>query len=173
MSGLVLHALSVGGGILALSPLPGASGRYAEDLSLIHDWQPALVISLTTEEEMEARGAGSLGTDLRERGSRWVHLPLSDFGAPDRRWSLMWEDVSTNARAALRGGGRVLVHCHGGCGRSGMAVLRLMVECGETPDGALARLRAVRPCAVETDAQMRWARSVPGIGMFRSSRDRA
>ena len=52
----------------------------------------------------------------------------------------------------------MLVHCRGGCGRSGMAVLRLMVEAGEAPEEALARLRAVRPCAVETEAQMDWAR---------------
>ncbi len=38
-----------------------------------------------------------------------------------------------------------------------MAVLRLMVEAGEDPDAALARLRAVRPCAVETGAQLTWA----------------
>ncbi|MDH5531227.1 MAG: protein phosphatase, partial [Paracoccaceae bacterium] len=44
-----------------------------------------------------------------------------------------------------------------GCGRSGMAVLRLMVEAGEPVDVALIRLRKVRPCAVETDAQLAWA----------------
>jgi hypothetical protein len=38
-----------------------------------------------------------------------------------------------------------------------MAVLRLMIEAGEEPGEALARLRAVRACAVETDAQLEWA----------------
>jgi hypothetical protein len=38
-----------------------------------------------------------------------------------------------------------------------MAVLRLMVEMGEDPEEALARLRAVRPCAVETEVQKAWA----------------
>ena len=38
-----------------------------------------------------------------------------------------------------------------------MAVLRLMIEAGEAPEVALPRLRAVRPCAVETEAQMTWA----------------
>ena len=32
-----------------------------------------------------------------------------------------------------------------------------MIECGEAPEPALKRLRAVRPCAVETEAQMLWA----------------
>jgi hypothetical protein len=38
-----------------------------------------------------------------------------------------------------------------------MVALRLMIELGEAPDDALARLRVVRSCAVETDAQMAWA----------------
>jgi hypothetical protein len=33
------------------------------------------------------------------------------------------------------------------------------VEAGETPGAALARLRAVRPCAVETEAQLAWAKA--------------
>jgi len=57
----------------------------------------------------------------------------------------------------LQTGGSVLVHCKGGCGRSGMAALRLMVEAGEDPHLAFARLRDVRPCAVETEAQLAWA----------------
>ena len=38
-----------------------------------------------------------------------------------------------------------------------MALLRLMAEAGEDVDMALARLRSVRPCAVETTAQQAWA----------------
>ena len=38
-----------------------------------------------------------------------------------------------------------------------MAVLRLMFEAGEDAQAALIRLRAVRPCAVETEAQLAWA----------------
>jgi protein-tyrosine phosphatase len=89
--------------------------------------------------------------------SRWVHLPVPDFAAPGPEVLAQWPSVSHMARKALAGGGRVLVHCKGGCGRSGMVVLRLMIEFGEAPEQALARLRAVRPCAVETQEQMDWA----------------
>ncbi|MDG0986802.1 MAG: protein-tyrosine phosphatase family protein, partial [Paracoccaceae bacterium] len=57
-------------------------------------------------------------------------------------------------------GSRILVHCRGGCGRTGMIVLRIMVEFGENPDKALQRLRRIRPCAVETKDQENWARSL-------------
>ncbi len=157
MSQLVVYALQVGGGTLALSSMPGRGGTYAEDLDLIADWKPGLVISMTTEVEMIQDGARNFGADIQGRASRWVHLPIEDFGTPPKEILDRWPRVGATARQALSGGGRVLVHCRGGCGRSGMVVLRLMVECGERPEAALKRLRTVRPCAVETNAQMLWA----------------
>lgn len=157
MGTMVIHALPVAGGILAICPLPGRNGAYADDLEHLREWQPALVLTLTTRVEMMAEGAETLGQDMQDRGSRWFHLPIEDMGAPSPEVTQRWDHVSRTALAALRGGGRVLVHCKGGCGRSGMIALRLMVEAGEDPATALNRLRNVRPCAIETEAQMAWA----------------
>lgn len=150
-------ALSVGGGILAICPLPGRDGHYAEDLDQLREWAPALVLSLTTELELFVAKSQTLGPDLQSRGTRWVHLPIEDMGVPDTDFMQRWPGFSETARRALAGGGRVLVHCHGGCGRSGMVALRLMIESGDDANAALKRLRNVRPCAIETDAQMVWA----------------
>jgi len=158
MPEFVIHALPVGGGILALAPLPGAGGDYAGDLEHLHDWKPALVLSMTTPTELLEAGAPDLGADIQDIGSRWFHLPVPDYGVPGAQVDADWPPVSQAARAALKGGGRVLIHCRGGCGRSGMVALRLMIEIGERADDALLRLRAVRPCAIETDDQERWAR---------------
>jgi hypothetical protein len=157
MAEFVIHALQLGDGILALSPVPGRGGDYGADLEHLREWQPAMVISMTTEAEMIASGARDLGQDLRDSGTRWVHLPVEDFAAPGPDVSAQWPEVSLAARRALEGGGRVLIHCKGGCGRSGMAALRLMVDAGEPTAEALAHLRRVRPCAVETQEQMDWA----------------
>lgn len=157
MSQLVIYALQVGGGTLALTGMPGRGGNYAEDLEIISEWKPGLVISMTTAVEMLQDGAQSFGADIQSRASRWVHLPIEDFGTPPQAVLEAWPSVSAAIRHALSGGGRVLVHCRGGCGRSGMVVLRIMVECAEQPEKALKRLRALRPCAVETDGQLAWA----------------
>jgi protein-tyrosine phosphatase len=157
MTQMVIHALPVAGGILAICPLPGRDGDYAADLEHLREWQPALVISLATKAEMAAQGAERLGPDMQDRGSRWFHLPIDDMGTPDKATTERWKEISRVALAALRGGGRVLVHCVGGCGRSGMVALRLMCEAGEETGTALDRLRHIRPCAVETEAQLEWA----------------
>lgn len=159
MSDLVIHALPVAGGILAIAPLPGRQGDYAGDLEHLREWRPALVISLTTRAEMVENGSDTLGQDMQERGARWVHLPIADFGVPEADIAAQWAAISKHALSALSGGGRVLVHCKGGCGRSGMIALRLMIEAGEKPAEALDRLRHLRPCAIETQAQMEWALS--------------
>ena len=158
MSGFVIFALPVARGILGIAPMPGRDGRYQEDLAHMKDWKPAMVISMTTEVEMVGGGAGSLGQDLLYSGARWHHIPTADFGVPGEDQKAAWEAASIPACSALKGGGRVLIHCMGGCGRSGMAALRLMVACGEKPGPALRRLRTVRPCAVETEDQFKWAR---------------
>ncbi len=152
-----IHAVTVGGGILAIAPMPGASGDYGGDLEHIRGWAPSIAISLTTEIEMISAVARHLGAQLQDMGTRWMHLPVEDFSAPGTDFAKVWPATSTQVLRALAGGGRVLVHCRGGCGRSGMVALRLMIEAGEAPDEALSRLRHVRPCAIETEAQMAWA----------------
>lgn len=157
MSDLILHTLSVAGGLLALSAQPGLDGDYAGDVAFIRDWRPSLVITLTTRAELVVAHADKLGADVRESGALWEHWPIDDFCAPNADAIARWPPISGFARSALQGHGRVLVHCKAGCGRSGMVALRLMIEAGEPAVEALLRLRKIRPCAIETDAQMRWA----------------
>ncbi|NHQ73944.1 protein phosphatase [Roseovarius gahaiensis] len=157
MSGFIIHALPVAGGILAVAPMPGRGGHYTEDMAHLHDWRPALVITMLSSPELRATGHHDIGAQLQDMGTRWMHVPVLDMDAPGPAAEEAWHQASHAALSALQGKGRVLIHCMGGCGRSGMAALRLMVEAGEAPDKALERLRAVRPCAVETPEQLDWA----------------
>lgn len=151
-----LAEIAVAGGVIGICPMPGRSGHYQRDLACVLAWEPVRVVTLTALGELAARKADRLPTDLAAAGVEWSHLPIPDFGTPKRDLRTRWLDVSYDLRGALERG-RVLIHCMGGCGRSGMIALRLMVDAGEAPDVALARLRAVRPCAVETKAQLLWA----------------
>lgn len=156
MAGFGIAELEVGGGWLGLCPMPGRSGDYAGDLAVVLGWGPVMVVTMVVEAEL-AMGAAGLPADLRAAGIVWRHLPVADFAAESASLARDWDAVADEARAVLADGGRVLLHCMGGCGRSGMAVLRLMVEAGEAPEVALVRLRRARPCAVETGDQYDWA----------------
>lgn len=160
LSDYQIAELSCGNGWLGIAPMPGRGGAFDADLNAILRWGAGLVLTMTTERELDMTGARGLADDLAAAGVAWRHLPIPDFGAPPPETDVMWPEVSAKAHELLSKGGRVLVHCYGGCGRSGMALLRLMVEAGEAVDPALTRLRQVRPCAVETAAQKAWA-SIP------------
>lgn len=145
--------IEIGAGRKAICAMSGRTGDYASDLAGLLAWRPTLVVTLAESGELAARGAADLPADLAAKGVDWLHLPIPDFGTPPKALRQRWPEVSARLLVA----DRMFVHCMGGCGRSGMLLLRLMVEAGEEPTAALDRLRAVRPCAVETTAQMRWA----------------
>lgn len=151
MSGFVIAPLSLRHGTVALSPLPA----LPQDRTAVEAFGPALVVSMTETAEMATLGAGDLPEWLAARGIGWAHFPVADFGIPPRNAD--WPALSGRIAALLDGGEKVLLHCRGGLGRSGMVALRLMVDAGEDPCTALMRLRAARPGAVETAAQFDWA----------------
>jgi protein-tyrosine phosphatase len=116
-----------------------------------------MVLSMVTEPELVHVRASGLGEDLEAAGVAWRHLAVPDMGAPPDATAALWPEASATAHGLLDRGGRVLTHCYGGCGRAGMAAMRLMVEAGEDADPALERLRDFRPCAVQSEGQRAWA----------------
>jgi protein-tyrosine phosphatase len=161
-SGFEIDILPLGAGALGLCPMPGRHGDPAGDLVRIGAFRPALVVSLTLVEEMASHGIDDLPDRLAEAGINWRHFPIGDFGVPQPEADPVWRAVAAEVRGALDGGGRVLIHCKAGRGRTGTVALRLMIEAGEHPPAALARLRAARPGTVETPAQQRWAEAGRG-----------
>ena len=157
MKPFAIADLPLGAGRLGICRMPGRAGDYTGDLDALLGWGPALVLTMTGQDELERSGAAGLPHDLAAAGIAWRHLPVQDFGANSPGLLQGWPGASAQAHAVLADGGRVLAHCMGGCGRSGMALLRLMVEAGEPASPALERLRGVRPCAVETEDQRVWA----------------
>ena len=157
MGEFAISTLALGDGEIGISPIPGRTGSYDTDLSMVLHWRPAVVLTMVTAQELSYVGAAGLGDDLAAAGIDWRHLPVPDFGAPPEETAALWPEASGAAHQTLGQGGRVLAHCYGGCGRSGMALLRLMIEAGEDADPALERLRDARPCAVEREAQRAWA----------------
>lgn len=157
MSGFEIAEVALGAGWLGICPMPGKTGNYPGDLQALIAWAPDLVLTLAGDAELAAGGAAHLARDLSAEGIAWRHMPITDFGVPSESEGALWPMLAEEVQGWLERGGRVVVHCRGGCGRSGMIALRLMVEAGEAPEAALARLRVARPCAVETEEQQAWA----------------
>ena len=125
------------------------------EIDIVSDWVPDIVVTHTTEAEFPTDLF--LPIEFQKRSFEWMFVPIFDFGAPVGDTAKVWEQAAQDLSLRLSQGARILCHCKGGQGRSGMMALRLLVEQGEEPNAALERLRSVRAGAVETDDQFAWA----------------
>ena len=133
-----------------MMPVP----KSRSDVDMARGWAPDIILSLMEVDEFARLADPCFQTTFADK--LW-QLPIVDFGVPSKDQAAKCEQVLTQARGVLYKKGRVLIHCHGGCGRTGMIALRMMIDQGEALDVALKRLRIARPCAIETDAQMAWS----------------
>jgi ADP-ribosyl-[dinitrogen reductase] hydrolase len=138
----------------------GAAGAWSRDLGLDLDaiaaWGAVAVVTLVEEHELASLQVPALGAEVAARHMEWLHLPIRDAGVPGPAFEAAWRDggVGEGLRARLRDGFDVVVHCKGGLGRAGTVAARLLVELGVSPPEAVRQVRAVRPGAIETEAQL-------------------
>lgn len=159
------------GGLIGITFCPGkcAPSLYGahwardlgHDLDVIAQWSPDAVVTLIEAHELELLGVRELGVQVQARGLAWHHLPIVDLQPPDAQFELQWTSVGSMLVAALRRGGRVLVHCRGGLGRAGTVAARLLVDLGAPAPDAIARVRKARPGAIETHAQLQYVLRLP------------
>jgi hypothetical protein len=168
-SPLRIDALATpGGGLIGLTHCPGRLHPRADGVSVMRDLAADIRAiegwgANIEPDECARLGAPDLLARLAVARFRWLHLPIADMGVPDAAGIARWRALEPELTGALGGGGRVLLHCAAGLGRSGMMAARLLLACAGsdpalTPAAAVARVRAARPGAVETEAQESFVR---------------
>ncbi len=110
-------------------------------------------MTLVEDHELASLKVEQLGAEVQARHMAWHHLPIQDVSVPCSRFEAQWQQDGESLRGLLRHGFKVLVHCKGGLGRAGTFSARLLAELGTAPPEAIAMVRAVRPGAIETEAQ--------------------
>jgi ADP-ribosyl-[dinitrogen reductase] hydrolase len=157
------------GGVIGMTFCPGKCGAsgYGDvwsrdlecDLGAIRAWRPDAVVTLMEAHEFEPLGVAKLPEAFAEEFEGWFHLPIRDVDIPDQRFERLWVYAGHMLRGILQRGGRVLVHCRGGLGRTGLVAARLLVELGLNADQAIAKVRRARPRTIETRAQEAYVRA--------------
>jgi atypical dual specificity phosphatase len=126
-------------------PLLAASGRPrdADELSWLRQQGIQLLISLTEE---------PLRRDwVNEAGLMAIHIPVEDMEPPspeqlDRALSAIGKAHEQNIA--------VNVHCGAGMGRTGVVLACYFVTKGMDAQGAINKVRRIRPGSIETDEQV-------------------
>jgi ADP-ribosyl-[dinitrogen reductase] hydrolase len=132
----------------------------AADLDVIRKWGAAAVVTLLEAHEFTLLRVQQLGAEVARRDMSWFHLPIADVRTPDQKFEQAWESAGKELRSMMRNGLDVLVHCRGGLGRAGTIAARLLVELGVEPLTAIAKVREVRPGAIETRDQEKFVMNI-------------
>ncbi len=137
------------GGLIGMTICPGRlehegfgdpSGPWKRDLDLdlqvILEWKADALVTLIEDFEFELLDVPELPDKAREYGIRWMYLPIVDVRIPDEVFEEQWETAGAELRRILREGGRVVIHCRGGRGRTGLVAHRVRhVSAGGDPEG--------------------------------------
>lgn len=147
-----LYPITRGGpGRLWTMAAPEGGDRLREQLAALSRDGVTTLVSLLDEGEAAALGLAAEGLAAERAGVRFLQLPTSDFGVPERGAALA---VARELRDALMAGRGVAIHCRAGIGRSSLlAAVVLRLE-GVRPAEAWATIGRARGVRVpETQAQ--------------------
>ena len=156
------------GGVLGLTLCPGKidvgrqwNRNLHHDLVAIKDWGATTIVTLIEDFEFSMLQVPTLGQEIQRTGIYWVHLPIRDVSIPDDRFAKGWKIHGPKIRDRLDAGERILIHCRGGIGRTGLVAGQILVERGAQAVDAYHRVRRARPGAIETDEQKAYIFKLP------------
>lgn len=178
---LLIATLPAGRGALGITLCPGKkqvgarSGTWQRDLDADlaqgRDWGARLVVSAIESSELRELDVEALPEAVEERGLEWHQVPIRDRDIPGIAGEARWFWASTRIHRALANGERVLLHCKGGLGRSGLLAARVLVERGMDARDAIAAVRAVRQGAIETSEQEAYVERVQRVATLPTATD--
>ena len=96
------------------------------------------------------KGSKNILAVYREEGLKVVHYPIEDYQVPKDipAFNRIIEGILT----CLKNKNNVLVHCHGGHGRTGMIAVGCFVRLGKSVDEAYQYIKKIRSI-IDTDEQ--------------------
>lgn len=126
--------------------LLGSRNPTVADLEQLRRDGFGVLISLLKEDEQSPRYDVGRATAL---GFVRHNIPVEDFSPP----TVDQLEQFVRLIAELPSGGKAIVHCEGGTGRTGTFAAAYWVAKGLTVSRAIAHVRKARPHAVETPEQ--------------------
>lgn len=155
-----------GSGIIGMTLCPGKkinsaiSGVWERDLDVdlqaIRDWGAQAIVNLMEEHEYDLLRIPDYVERVSSYPMTYFHLPIVDVHPPDKRFLRLWKSFGPKLRQILRDGGKILIHCRGGLGRTGTVAAQLLVELGMPHKDAVRLVRKARNGAIETSDQEKY-----------------
>ena len=132
------------------------------DVDTMVDWGCTALLSLIEDHELEELQVTHVAEELKGKIA-YYRLPIVDGAIPDASGEAAWAMIGPDLRQRLVDGEKIVIHCKGGLGRTGIIAARLLIEFGEDPENAIRRVRTARKGAIENVTQENYVRKIRPI----------
>ena len=134
-----------------------------DDLRDLMAWGAGAVLTLVEKYEFAQLGVPEFAAEMRRSRLVWYHMAIPDMSTPGKVFDEAWSRDGAHIFGSLHTGGRLLVHCAGGLGRSGMVAAKLLTALGVPANHAIDAVRRARPGAIETGGQLDYVLNGPSL----------
>ena len=167
---LIINEVRIPGcaGVIGITFCPGKKDKQSHsgiwnrdidtDMMAVKAWHTTSLVTLMEDHEFDLLGVRQLPFKALGLGLTWFHIPIRDVSIPDFRFYERWSGIGVRLIDSLMEGGRVVIHCRGGLGRSGVVAALLLIEAGMSGKDAVEVVREARPGAIETIQQEAYVR---------------
>ena len=145
------------GAKLIFTPCPGTKAvSVADALKSFKEAGAQAVITMMTMDELIENQADAIPSLCAELGMDWYHLPVEDGCAPDAPFAQAFALHKTTLLNAVNAGSTMVIHCHGGSGRTGLMAAILVLESGYEAADVKARIQRIRPKSLTSPVQVNY-----------------
>lgn len=142
---------------------PGRDGPWDRELGidlyrLRNEYGTGVLVSLIEDHELDSLGIQSLPSAAEEFGIELERFAIPDGGVPTD--AVQFAQLARRTVSRLLAGRRVVIHCRGGLGRTGMLAAACLRLVGLDAERAIDRVRAARAGTIETAEQEEFVRRV-------------
>lgn len=141
--------LKLSTGTLIFTPCPGSKGVSLPDsIGQLKAAGATAVITLMPTHELQQNDAERIDAVCEALGLAWYQLPIEDDCAPEQAFEAAFAEHKAAILALLQAGKKVIIHCKGGSGRTGLMAAILMTQLGYSPTEAQTLVQQLRPKAL-------------------------
>jgi len=143
--------------VIGMGMCPGRQFHHNWNRDLIMDVQVLkqhniqLVITLMRHEELTRMRLSDLTKVIKDNGMDSIHFPITDKWLPDSIDEFC--EIVNQVVIFIKEGKRMLVHCNGGKGRTGLLIVGCLIKLGLNQYEATEIIRSVRPGMLRNPAQ--------------------
>ncbi len=149
-----ISANKIGNQSVAITILPGRkdySRDLFQDIMEIKKHNIDSIVTLVTKDEMDSYGVPDLLEQYHKCGIECIHRPVVDQKVPSKEDI---EAINTFINSKLKKNSKILIHCVGGLGRSGLVAACYLKSIGYNSEDAVRIIRETRTSrAIESKEQ--------------------